>query len=156
MVAEYAFHSQGHCDSCRYAIGFHRCYNRLHDWGETLRWRKGSLFLGHCLDPQRNIFNLHRRNVPLEVLQATCQRYVESGYMNDQTGARILQVIEQERGQQRIAGDAAASSTGTPSGLDAPICPKLSRRELEAELTKFWATRKTRQVVSVCTTIPIA
>ena len=57
--------------------------------------------------------------------------------MNDQTGARILQVIEQERGQQRIAGDAAVSSTGTPSGLDAPtICPKLSRRELEAELTK--------------------
>ena len=126
----------GHCDSCRYATGFHRCYNAERDWGDSLRWKKGTLFLGDRLDPQRNILNLHRRNVPMECLQETCQRYVEGGYMSAEVSMRILQVIQQERGELSIIGD-ASSSTDAPTGLDAPsMSPKMSVREMEAELAK--------------------
>ena len=126
----------GHCPSCRHAVGLHRCYNRLHDWGDVLKWKKGTLFLGSTLDAQRNVFNLHRKNVPIDVLQKTCQNYVEGGYMTSEVARRILQVIEQERGQIRLAGD-ASSSTDTPAGLDAPaVSPKMSVREMEAELSK--------------------
>ncbi len=56
--------------------------------------------------------------------------------MTSEVGRRILQVIEQERGQLRITGD-ASSSTDAPAGLDAPgISPKMSVREMERELTK--------------------
>ena len=126
----------GHCPSCRHAVGLHRCHNRRHDWGDVLKWKKGTLYLGPTLDPQRNIFNLHRKNVPTDALQNTCQNYVENGYMTSEVARRILQVIEQERGQMRLAGD-ASSSTDTPVGLDAPaISPKMSVREMEAELSK--------------------
>ena len=94
------------------------------------------MFLGPTLDPQRNIFNLHRKNVPTEALQTTCQNYVENGYMTSEVARRILQVIEQERGTLRLTGD-ASSSTDTPVGLDAPaVSPKMSVREMEAELSK--------------------
>ena len=126
----------GHCPSCRHAVGLHRCYNRERAWGDLLKWKKGTLFLGPTLDPQRNIFNLHRKGVPTDALQNTCQNYVENGYMTSEVARRILQVIEQERGTLRLTGE-ACSSADTPAGLDAPaISPKMSVREMEAELSK--------------------
>ena len=56
--------------------------------------------------------------------------------MTSEVARRILQVIEQERGTLRLTGE-ASSSTDTPAGLDAPaISPKMSVREMEAELSK--------------------
>ena len=87
------------------------------------------------MDPQRTLWNLHRRQLPLEALRTTAQRYAEEGYMTDEQAHRIMQVIEQERGHLRITGDASAATD--PAGLDGPaVSPKMSLREMQAELTK--------------------
>ena len=74
--------------------------------------------------------------MPTDALQNTCEKYVENGHMTSEVARRILQVIEQERGTLRLTGE-ASSSADTPAGLDAPaISPKMSVREMEAELSK--------------------
>jgi hypothetical protein len=101
------------CESCRYAIGWHRCSNP--NGMGTLVWRKGSLHAGK-LDVQRALFNLHRRMVPTDVLREKADKYIEAKYLTAEQAAAIIRVIEQERNytstaNDGVAGDAAAAST---------------------------------------------
>ena len=126
----------GHCDSCRFAVGFHRCSSRRRDCGDRMMWKKGTLHLGK-LDVQRTLFNLHRKMVPTESLHETAQRYVAGGGMTSEEAYNIMRAIEQERGQLRITGNEPASS-GDPGGSGEPgvISPKMSPQELAAELNE--------------------
>ena len=126
--------SGGHCDSCRYAVGFHRCGSHGHDWGDIVEWKKGPLHQGK-LDLQRTLFNLHRKMVPTDRLRETAQRYVAGGGMTNESAHNIMRAIEQERGQQPITGSAASSTDGPEgSGGSGVISPKMSPEELAAEL----------------------
>ena len=101
-----------------------------------MTWKRGSLHQ-RALDLQRTLFNLHRKIVPPERLQETAQRYVAGGGMTNEAAHNIMRAIEQERGQQRITGD-ASSSSGGPEVLGGPgvISPKLRPQELAAELNQ--------------------
>ena len=84
------------------------------------------------MDTQRALFNLHRRQLPLDAMQNAAKEYVDGGYMTAEQAHRIMAVIEQERGLVRITGDPGAAGS-----LDAPaIAPKLTHRELEARGNK--------------------
>ena len=126
----------GPCHSCRHAIGFHRCCGRDHDWGDTLKWKKGTLYRGK-LDAQRTLFNLHRKLLSTERLHETAKRYVEGGYMTGDEATKIMRAIEQERGQCRITGD-ASSSSGVPTGLEVSgaVSAKMTMQEMTVELSK--------------------
>ena len=124
----------GHCDSCRYAVGFHRCSSRGRGCEHTMKWKKGTLHLGK-LDVQRTLFNLHRKMVPTERLRETAQRYVAGGGMTSEEAHNIMRAIEQERGQLRIVGSAPSSSGDTVCvGEPGVISPKMGPQELAAEL----------------------
>ena len=126
----------GPCDSCRYAVGFHRCSSRSHDWGDTMKWKKGTLHQGK-LDLQRTLFNLHRKMVPTERLREAAQRYVAGGGITNEAAHNIMRAIEQERGQVRISGSASSSSGGLEaSGGPGVVSPKMSAQELAAELSE--------------------
>ena len=124
------------CDSCQHAVGFHRCCSRECDWGDALKWKQGTLYMGR-LDAQRALFNLHRKLVPTDSLHATAQRYVDGKHMTSDEAARIMRAIEQQRGQLRITGD-ASSSSGDPGGVEGSsvVSPKMSLQEMAAELRK--------------------
>ena len=66
--------SSGKCDSCRNATGWHRCSSNEHRQGDLL-WKAGTLHAGH-LDIQRVLFNLHRRQLPMAVLDEKAIEYV--------------------------------------------------------------------------------
>ena len=61
------------CRSCQHAIGFHTCTNP--ELGTaTLRWRKGTLHGGQ-LDAERVLYNLHRKSLPMPVLEEKGDEY---------------------------------------------------------------------------------
>ena len=123
--------TSGSCRSCRFAVGWHRCRAdqvRQYD----LVWRPGSLHGGR-LDIQRVLYNLHRRQLPTDVLTAKADEYVSEGLVTQAEADGMLQVIRSERGTSGIANDAAdAGDDAVPPG--APR--RLSRSELQALLEK--------------------
>ncbi len=97
-----------------------------------LVWRPGSLHGGR-LDIQRVLFNLHRRQLPTDVLIAKAEEYVSEGLVAQAEADGMLGVIRSERGTSGIANDAAdAGDDAAPAG--APR--RLSRDELQALLEK--------------------
>ena len=87
------------CDKCRYTVGFHRC-----DFAPHLRWKKGSLHAG-VLDVQRVLFNLHRRQLPINVMRERAQSYVDAGLISSDVAQRIITIILSERRYEEHLND---------------------------------------------------
>ena len=122
-------HAESVCESCKHAVGFHRCQHAPH----LLRWRKGTLHGGH-LDVERVIFNLHRKGLPMETLRQKADEYVDARLLTAERASMIVRVIEQERGATRTANDAAADVEDAAGG--ARVSTRLSPAELAAELER--------------------
>ncbi len=125
--------SSGSCRSCRFSCGWHRCRAdpaRQNDLG----WRPGTLHGGR-LDIQQVLFNLHRRQLPTDILVAKAQDYVNEGRVSQAEADSMLAVIRSERGTSGVANDGAAD--GDDDGAVLAGAPRrLSRAELEALLAK--------------------
>ena len=118
------------CRACRYCTGFHRCYNEHRDTGK-LRWRKGSLH-GGDLDIQRVMFNLHRKRLPLEVLNKKADDYVAEGLISSDKARNMMLVIEQERNCVRTVNE--VSDDDETAAERKGISTRLSLTEMAAEL----------------------
>ena len=84
------------CKSCEHATGFHVCVQKPH----RKLWRKGTLF-GGSADYQRIIFNLHRKGLPIHIIQTKCDEFIASGDLKLGDADLIVKTIEAERGKQR-------------------------------------------------------
>lgn len=123
--------TSGSCRSCRFAIGWHRC--RAVQVRQTdLVWCPGSLHGGR-LDIQRVLFNLHRRQLPTDVLVAKADEYVNEQLVTQAEADGMLAVIRSERGTSGIANDAA---DGDDDAVLVGAPRRLSRHELQALLEK--------------------
>ena len=87
------------CQSCRFAVGLHRCQDVRSPAG--FRWRKGTLYAG-SLDAQRIIWNLHRKGLPIPALREKANLYQGAGILQGQHVDAVLLAIEQERNVQRL------------------------------------------------------
>ena len=130
---------QGACDGCRYAVGFHVC--RESGVAEH-RWRRATLFGGE-LDVQRCIFNLHRRQFPIDVIRSKAQEYIDAGLVSEQCAQLMVRTIEAERGGESVVNEHRfgldADGVGGAVGEDEddrPMSAKLNARQLGELLEK--------------------
>ena len=120
--------SSGSCASCRFAVGWHRCQARPDD----LLWCAGTLH-GGKLDIQRVLFNLHRRQLPMDAIDQKANDYVTDGLVTREEADGMLLVIRAERGVGGIANEVCGNESDP-----APSCAprRLSKNELQALLDK--------------------
>lgn len=92
------------CPACRFAMGFHYCQNEYSNRRGFMQWPQGCL---HNLkvDGQRVIWNLHRRNLPLDVIDKKIQTYTEEGLIENGEAERMFKCIQSERGEAPIEND---------------------------------------------------
>ena len=88
----------GKCDSCRFAVGWHICHHEENTSNKIPAWKPGTLFDGP-LDVERVILNLHRRGLPMEVLEQKASQYVEKELISREKADTILKIARGERGQ---------------------------------------------------------
>ena len=119
------------CKACRYCTGFHWCLNEHLDTGR-LRWRKGTLH-GGDLDIQRVMFNLHRKRLPLPVLNLKADEYVAEGLLSSSKARHMMLVIEQERNCVRTVNEVSDDET---SAARESVSTRLSHAEMAAELQR--------------------
>ena len=123
------------CQSCRYAVGLHRCEDC-----PGLRWRKGCLFAG-SLDLQRVLWNLHRKGLPMQVLRDKAALYENTKLLSSDHSKAVIAAIEQERNVQRLFQD--------PDGLPPEAAAaaeqegRLNREQLLEELRRREANMQT-------------
>ena len=86
------------CKTCQCATSFHECVQKPH----RKLWRKGTLY-GGSADYQRIIFNLHRKGLPIHIIQTKCDEFIGSGDLKAGDADLIVKTIEAERGKQRTA-----------------------------------------------------
>ena len=84
------------CESCRHATAWHRC-QRSHT---RLVWKAGTLYAGR-LDVQRVLFNLHRRRLPMHVLEQKADEYVEK-YPDLVTKDEAKKMLSQRRIRSKL------------------------------------------------------
>ena len=116
------------CDSCKFAVGFHRCEHHA-----KIRWRKGTLFAGE-LDAQRCLFNLHRRGCPTQALHEKADEFIDNGLLRAPEAASVIRTIEQERSVTRVINDVGASDNNTSAA--GRISSNLSSQELSTMLAE--------------------
>ena len=118
------------CDSCRHAIGFHRCQNP-NNRGHFL-WRKGTLHAG-VLDAQRVLYNLHRKLIPNAVLEEKRKAYYEAGLISKEASIRVLQCIFQERGTATYLNDGIdeVPDGSAPGELSSKLTPAAMKELLD-------------------------
>jgi len=112
----------GPCPSCRYTVGLHRC-----NFAPHLRWRKGSLHAG-VLDVQRVLFNLHRKQVPMEKMRERAKAYVDAGLITEDVAQRIISVILSERNYEEYLND----GSGAPE--ESNLSTKLTHEQMQTLL----------------------
>ena len=120
---------QGPCDACRYAVGFHVCKK---SGVSQHRWRRTTLFGGQ-LDVQRCIFNLHRRQFPIDVIRSKSQEYIDAGLISEQMAQVMVRTIEVERGGESVANErhlGLDEGEGGGAGEDDRPLAKLNARQL--------------------------
>ena len=76
------------CPQCKLAIGLHMCTNPRASRRGSLQWRQGSLHNGK-LDAQRVIWNLHRRQLPDDVLDQKIDMYIGEGLLDEGQATEI-------------------------------------------------------------------
>ena len=76
------------CAQCKLAIGLHMCTNPRASRRGSLQWRQGSLHNGK-LDAQRVIWNLHRRQLPDDVLDQKIDMYIGEGLLDEGQATEI-------------------------------------------------------------------
>ncbi len=58
------------------------------------------------MDYQRILFNLHRKQLPTEVLKIKADKYIEEGLLKFHEAELSIKTIEAERSKQRMSNDA--------------------------------------------------
>ena len=116
---------EGVCKSCRFAVGFHYCEAQPPD---RMLWRKGTLHDGVAI-VERCLFNLHRKDVPLEKLKIKAAEYVAAHHISEERAGVTIRAIEAERNIFRIVNDA---SEAAPE--DVLATSKLNRAQLLSAL----------------------
>ena len=93
------------------------------------------------LDIERCIFNLYRKGVPLEALKIKADEYREAGYISIDMARQVIRLIEEERGQKRIANQPLLGPGEAPPG-DAQAEESVSSRLNAAALRRELAERE--------------
>jgi hypothetical protein len=118
----------------------------FHVWSESgvvqHRWRRTTLFGGE-LDVQRCIFNLHRRQFPIDVIRSKAQEYIDAGLVAEQCAQMMVRTIEAERGGESVVnehrlgldGEGVGGAAGEDEN-DRPVATKLNARQLGELLEK--------------------
>ena len=88
------------CENCLHATSFHRC-KRIPD---KILWCKGTIF-GGPIDYQRILFNLHRKQLPTEVLKTKADKFIDEGLLTIDQAELSIKTIEQERSKQRMTNE---------------------------------------------------
>ena len=57
------------------------------------------------MDYQRILFNLHRKQLPTEVLKIKADKYIEEGLLKFHEAELSIKTIEAERSKQRMSND---------------------------------------------------
>ena len=123
--------SAGSCGSCRFAVGWHHCRADPVKQNDLV-WRVGSLHGGR-LDIQRVLFNLHRKLLPMDVIEEKANDYVSAGLVTREEADGMLAVIRSERGASGIANEV----TGDDNDAVMVSGPRrLSRDEMQDLLDK--------------------
>ena len=124
----------GHCDSCRHAVGWHVCQHERNN-NQTAAWKPGTLHDGD-LDVERVMLNLHRRQLPDEILQEKAQQYVDEELISRKKADDILEIIRCERGQGATTNDLAGGDGDAAGASGGGGSRKLSRAEMVELLAK--------------------
>ena len=80
------------------------------------------------------IFNLHRRQLPTNILEDKARDYVIEGLVTQDEVDGMLAVIRSERGESGVANDGAEGDDDGPGQIGAPR--RLTRDELHALLAE--------------------
>ena len=123
----------GKCDSCRYAVGWHICHHEENECNKIPAWKPGTLFDGP-LDVERVILNLHRRGLPMDVLEQKAEQYVEKELISREKADTILEIARGERGQARVTN--VLGGDGDEDGNGTRGTRKLNSSEMAALLAK--------------------
>jgi hypothetical protein len=118
------------CKSCLHATSFHRC--ERHD---KISWCKGTIF-GGSVDYQRILFNLHRKQLPTEVLKTKADMFIAEGLLTIDEADLIIQTIEAERSKQRMSND-----VGGEDQPDSKARGRLSERLTQKEMNNLLTER---------------
>ena len=121
------------CDACKFAVGFHYCRHPRSRRG-FLQWRRGSLHNG-SLDAQRVLWNLHRRQLPDDVLNQKIDLYIAEGLLNEVDAEPMRKCIEAERGRAPI-DNVMGVDDGNADGAAPSGNRKLTPAQMEALLAR--------------------
>ena len=91
------------------------------------------------LDVQRSLYNLHRRNLPLEKLHEKAKEYIEADppLIDEASAFAMIRAIEAERGTLAVLNENAhPAEEGSPAVVDALPLTKLSSDEMRELLHK--------------------
>ena len=140
------------CSSCQFARGFHVCANRT----QGRKWyRKGTLF-NDVLDVQRVLFELHRKSLPLDLLESKAQEYVEAGHITSKQATEMLAIIVEQRGDTTIMNESQINDDGKGTNTAAhgeQTSKRLSTEELRTALAQREANlRRPTQITSTSST----
>ena len=123
------------CHACRFAMGFHHCQNERSMRRGFLQWPAGCL---HNLktDGQRVLWNLHRRHLPLEVLEKKIDGYIANGLIDQGQAEAMFACIKAERGEGAVVNDLAGEGAEDPDTVGQRGSRKLTPAQMEALLEK--------------------
>ena len=89
------------------------------------------------LDVQRSLYNLHRRNLPLEKLHEKAKAYIKEGLIDEASALAMIRAIEAERGTLAVLNENAhPAEEGSPALVDALPLARLSSDEMRELLHK--------------------
>ena len=128
------------CNACTNGVGWHYCAcDGSTPENRQLRWKPGSLH-GGKLDIQRVLYNMHRRNVPLNVIEDKALTYASTTppLIPVDMAKAILDIIRLERGPAPIVNDGTGGVQDVGGGSDPGISTsrKLSQQGLEELLVQ--------------------
>ena len=97
------------------------------------------VLLSGKLDVQRALYNLHRRNLPLEKLHEKAKEYIEADppLIDEASALAMIRAIEAERGTLAVLNENAhPAEEGSPALVDALPLARLSSDEMRELLHK--------------------
>jgi len=93
-------------------------------------WCKGTIF-GGSIDYQRILFNLHRKQLPTEVLKTKADKFVEEGLISLAEADLSIQTIEGERNKQRMSNDVFGEDQQDAATARGRLSEQLTAKEME-------------------------
>lgn len=88
------------------------------------------------VDGQRVLWNLHRRHLPLEVLDKKIANYIAHGLIDQGQAESMFACIKAERGEGAVVNDLAGEGAEDPDAAVQRGSRKLTPAQLEALLEK--------------------